>query len=191
MGEGFLMSIDISNPCWLLFILAAGVILNLANDVRADSKPRATRLLIEYRENPLGIDALEPRFSWQFVQDGRNCRQSGLQIQIADDLQELLNGRATLGDAGKVQSITNITAVPLGPRLKSGTRCGWRVKVWAATDVESEFSEPAWFETALLDQSEWQGVWLAAPGGDEFYHSALSSKAADVKGVQVDVGEPM
>ncbi|MDH7480629.1 MAG: family 78 glycoside hydrolase catalytic domain [Armatimonadota bacterium] len=185
------MSIDISNPCWLLFILAAGVILNLANDARADSKPRVTRLLTEYRENPLGIDAVEPRFSWQFVQDGRNCRQSAFQIQIADDLQALLSGKANIWDLGKVESSKNIISLPLGPRLKSGTRYWWRVKVWDANDVESEFSEPAWFETALLDQSEWQGVWLAAPGGGNGYHSALSSKAEDVKWVQVDLGEPM
>ena len=46
-----------------------------------------------------------------------------------------------------------------GRAARSRQRVGWRVKLW--TDLGgSEWSEPAWFETGLLDGSDWVAEWI-------------------------------
>lgn len=172
--------------CILSVILATALGIHKAC---AEHRPTASRLLVEYRENPMGIDTVEPRFSWWFIQEGRACRQSAYQIQISDSLEALNAGEANVCDTGKVESNASIVALPLKERLKSSSRYWWRVKVWDANGIESEFSEPAWFETGLLDPKEWQGMWLMAPGGGNGYHSALTANADDTKWVQIDLGE--
>jgi alpha-L-rhamnosidase len=41
------------------------------------------KLRCEYRQNPLGIDAARPRFSWIILSDHRNTTQAGHHIQVA------------------------------------------------------------------------------------------------------------
>jgi alpha-L-rhamnosidase len=47
--------------------------------------------------------------------------------------------------------------------LKSRTRYYWKVRVWANGDVASNWSTLTWFETALFNQNEWKGQWIAGP----------------------------
>jgi len=175
----------------LMFITSIAMLALCAVASQAMPKPCARHLLTEYLENPLGIDATEPRFSWQFVQDVRGARQSAYQIQVADGLPALESGKANVWDSGKVSS-SDTANVPLpGKRLVSGMRYYWRVKVWDANGIAGKFSEPAWFEMGLLREKQWQGVWLSAPIGGNGYHSGFASEADTVKWVQVDLGEPM
>ena len=47
--------------------------------------------------------------------------------------------------------------------LAYATRYYWRVRVWMAGGAATDWSEAAWFETALLHASDWQGQWIAGP----------------------------
>ena len=175
---------------YALVVMLFAVMFTFAENIaQAAPKPSAQHLLTEYLENPLGIDALEPRLSWQFVQDGRGACQTAYRIQVADSLAALESGQANVWDTGRVQS-NETMSVPLeGERLVSSMTYYWRVKVWDAEAVESEFSRPASFEMGLLHEANWQGVWLTAPTGGNGYHSAMESSAGVTKWVQVDLGE--
>lgn len=152
----------------------------------AATKPFARNLRTEHLSSPLGIDVREPRVSWQFIQEGRNRRQTAYQVQVAAGSEAL--GKSNLWDSGEVPSSQSVSVPLKGISLVSATRYYWRVKVWDAGGVESDWSEPAWFETALFDPAEWQGKWLSVTTGGNGYHSGTTKNADEVKWVQVDLG---
>ena len=174
---------EVRNLTIVIFLLCTRLIVSSAH--ASESKPHVERLLTEYLANPLGIDVPEPRVSWFFVQEGRDRKQTAYQVQMAAGESAL--GKANLLDSAKVMS--SGMSVPLqGISLTSGTRYYWRVKVWDADGIEGEWSEPAWFETALLSQDEWQGEWIGGQMGGNGYHSAIAQKADEAKWVQIDLG---
>ena len=57
-----------------------------------------------------------------------------------------------------------------GQALASQTRYYWQVRVRDNDGRLSSWSQPAWFETAFLDPSQFQGSWITSPtpaGGSE------------------------
>ncbi|MGB9587678.1 MAG: discoidin domain-containing protein, partial [Armatimonadota bacterium] len=171
-----------------ILVLLVRLLIMGVQTLEASTKPSTAHLLTEYLENPLAIDVLEPRFSWQFHSGRRGARQSAYQIQVADSLDALTSGAPNIWDSGRVAS-DECTNIPLKVgRLASGARYWWRVKVWDETGKESDFSAPAWFEMGLLDEKDWQGNWIAAPIAGHGYHSAFASEEHTEKWVQVDLG---
>ncbi len=79
---------------WLLALLA----LPTAAGARGPSGVALVGLTHEYRSNPLGTDALHPRFGWKLVSARRNTMQSAYQIQVArDPIARRWKGKPDLG----------------------------------------------------------------------------------------------
>ena len=87
-----------------------------------------SNLTCEYRINPLGIDALQPRLSWQLESDQRGTRQTAYRILVAAS-ESALCGGSLLWDSGKVESDQSIHITYSGPGLVSGQRVYWKVGV--------------------------------------------------------------
>ena len=77
-------------------------------------------------------------------------------------IAEWREGKADVWDSGSVTS-ADPWVVYGGPALKSATRYFWSVRVWAGSDLVSDWAEPAWFETGLLNPGDWHGQWIAGP----------------------------
>ena len=120
-----------------------------------------SNLTCEYRINPLGIDVLHPRLSWQLESDQRGARQTAYRILVAAAETDLSDG-SVLWDSGKVPSDQSIHVVYKGPEFVSGQRVYWKVLIWDESGREAE-SIPAWWEMGLLERSDWQGQWIGAP----------------------------
>jgi len=120
-----------------------------------------SNLTCEYRINPLGIDVLQPRLSWQLESDQRGTRQAAYRILVAVS-EAALSGSSVLWDSGKVPSDQSIHVAYSGPELESGQRVYWKVQVWDEAGREAE-STPAWWEMGLLERTDWQGQWIGAP----------------------------
>jgi len=119
-----------------------------------------SNLTCEYRTNPLGIDVLQPRLSWQLESDQRGTRQTAYRILVAAS-ETALSGGSVLWDSGKVPSDQSIHVTYGGPGLVSGQRVYWKVLVWDEAGREAE-STPAWWEMGLLERTDWQGQWIGA-----------------------------
>ena len=117
-------------------------------------------LRVEYKHNPLGIDVLKPRLSWQLHSDRRSVTQSAYQVQVALSESDLVAGRKLLWDSTKVASDESINRVYDGPALKSGQRYHWRVRVWDEQGISSSWSEVAHWEMGLLNASDWAADWI-------------------------------
>lgn len=114
-------------------------------------------LTCEYQRNPLNIDVSSPRFSWQFLLEGKNQLQRAYQITVREQVNNQFN---VVWNSGKVESTNNILVPYNGKPLKSHTRYYWQVKAYNQTNDSAAWSEEAWFETAKLKASDWVASWI-------------------------------
>lgn len=115
----------------------------------------------EYRSNPLGIDIVTPRFSWQMQTARNGARQTAYRIFAATEPGSIRGGIADMWDSGKIETDQSIHVFYAGKELKSRQRVYWQVTVWDETGQPS-VSEIAWFEIGLLHRSDWKGDWIGA-----------------------------
>jgi alpha-L-rhamnosidase len=117
---------------------------------------RVSALTCEYQTNPLGIDIKKPRVSWIIESDKRGTMQEAYQYQVS-----LTNDFANpIWDTSYTVTDHSLHIVYEGPELTSSTRYYYRVKVWDNFGRESEWSDTAWWETALFETSEWKAQWI-------------------------------
>lgn len=122
---------------------------------------QVNHLQCENKENPLGIEATAPRFSWQIQSDQRNVFQSAYQIIIADNLQSLQNNSGNIWDSKKVVSGASILVPYVGKGLQPAQKYYWKVKVWARNATTSGWSKVATFTTGLTNDNDWEGAkWI-------------------------------
>ena len=129
-------------------------------------------LRCEYRENPLGIDEIEPRLSWIVESSQRSQKQSAYQILVANTPELLQADTGDLWDSGIVKSNKTAHIPYAGKQLQSRMSCYWKVRVWDQEGRVSAWSDPALWTMGLLKPEDWQGKWI----GGEFDASTPMSK---------------
>ncbi len=120
-------------------------------------------LCVEYREQPLGINARCPRLSWDALADERMQTQTAYQIVVSEDEEQVVSGQGKQWDSGKVFSNQAAQIVYAGLPLRSGTRYYWRVSVWYGEDESPVWSHATWWEMGLLEAEDWTARWITAP----------------------------
>lgn len=118
-------------------------------------------LKCEYRINPIGIDAKNPRFSWITKCSSHNSFQTAYRLLIASSLQSLLEDKADVWDSGKVNSSESNQIRYSGIDLSSNKTYSWKVRIWNENDVASSWSKPTGFATGLFEQTDWQAKWIS------------------------------
>ncbi len=116
----------------------------------------ASNLRCEYQINPIGIDVLHPRLSWNIESSKRGQIQTAYQILVASEPALLKDGKADLWDSGKVISDKSNQIVYSGKTLSSRQECFWAVRVWDGKNKKSQYSSPAKWEMGLLKKGDWQ-----------------------------------
>jgi alpha-L-rhamnosidase len=125
---------------------------------------RAFDLRCEYAVDPLGIGTANPRLSWALDHPERGQRQTAYQVVAAHAPEQLAEGVAhLLWDSGKVASAQSVAVPYAGPPVGSRERVYWRVRCWDAQGRPGPWSEPALFETALLESEDWHANWVGYP----------------------------
>ncbi len=117
-------------------------------------------LKCEYRLNPLGIDAPQPRLSWVMESKERGQSQTAYQVLAASTPDKLLKGQGDLWDSGKVLSGESVHVVYSGQALCTGQRVYWKARLWDKDGKPSAYSQPAWWEMGLLAPEDWRAAWI-------------------------------
>lgn len=120
----------------------------------------------EYRINPLGIDALQPRLSWELHSEERGAAQAAWQVLVASSPELLAQDQGDLWDSGKVASDQSIQVAYAGAPLRSEQACYWKARVWNDGGEASAWSAPAHWTMGLLHESDWQGRWIGLDESD-------------------------
>jgi alpha-L-rhamnosidase len=143
----------------LLFAVSASLLVFVAS---AEAKLTVKDLRCEYKVNPLGIDETKPRLMWALDSEQRNQNQTAWKVLVASSEEVLNENKGDLWDSGKVEGDQTDQIVYGGRELKSGQTAYWKVKSWDRDGNESAFSEPARWETGLLDKDDWKAHWIEA-----------------------------
>ena len=137
------------------FLLSINILLIQAEN---KIKPCFTNLRCEHLENPIGIDNLSPRFSWQMKDNRQGAHQTYYRIYIGTDSIEVAKGKGKVWDSGKIKSnnqLVTYTGKPLAPF----TRYYWNVE---GGDMHKEklTGIVQSFETGMLSMDNWEGAWI-------------------------------
>lgn len=117
-----------------------------------------TNLQCEHLDNPIGIDAPSPRFSWRMPQIAKS--QSAYQIMIGTDSVNLANNKANIWNSEKM-GVDSCLVSYKGDSLKPFTKYYWKVIVWDEKGAQSKPSDIATFETGLISSDNWKGKWIS------------------------------
>ena len=140
---------------WTIAMLPLAFILSAFGGVRVE------QLRCEYLENPLGIDARQPRLSWILDSNERGQKQTAYQILVASSADELAKDHGDLWNPGKVLSDQTTFIVYTGKPLMSRQACYWKVRSWDKDNQASPWSKVARWEMGLLNADDWQAKWIA------------------------------
>jgi alpha-L-rhamnosidase len=113
-------------------------------------------LRVEAMKNPMGMDIEKPGFSWYLSAAGRGIKQTAYALKVFADK----NRGRKVWDTGKIQSEQSIDIQYDGEALRPSTRYYWEVTLWDNRGNKSASSEPAYFETGLMNTG-WSGAqWI-------------------------------
>jgi alpha-L-rhamnosidase len=148
----------------ILFRILFSSILILSNHMLINAAVKIINLMVEYTQNPIGIDVKNPRFSWQMIapEGERDYVRSAYQIVITNP------GGEIMWDSKKVTDDKSLNIHYEGSRLQLTTRYTWSVTVWDQNSITA--NESAWFETGLMNSDPGLSAWDSAiwiGGGDD------------------------
>ncbi|UFS58570.1 alpha-L-rhamnosidase [Subtercola endophyticus] len=115
------------------------------------SSLQAYDLRTEYRETPLGIDTLEPRFSWRLRSETAGANATAARLTVSSD-------QGSSWSSGWISPTQN--SVAYEGELASRTRYTWVLELRDEHGDELEAAS-SWFETALLSPTDFAGLWVA------------------------------
>lgn len=118
------------------------------------------KLRTEHVTNPLGIDVVQPRFSWKLISDKRGVIQTAYQIVVASSPNLLNKGHYDIWDSGKIKSDETHLIPYEGQTLRSQASYYWKVRIWDGHDHSTDWSEIATWSMGLLHRDEWEGRWI-------------------------------
>ncbi|MBL7738633.1 MAG: family 78 glycoside hydrolase catalytic domain [Chitinophagaceae bacterium] len=126
---------------------------------------KVDRLRTENLANPIGLDVLQPYFSWQLISTQRNVTQSAYEIRVGTLPAALVTGEG-VWKSGKINSGQSIYVPYGGATLASGKKYYWQVRVWDDKGTASAWSAIAFWQMGLLKPSDWKAQWIE-PGYTE------------------------
>lgn len=121
------------------------------------------RLQCEHLTSPIGVDAAQPRLSWQMHDDRENASQTAYQIWMDTDSIHVVKETHCRWNSGKVRSAQNLVHYQ-GPAPEPFTRYFWKVKLWDKDGKPLPRCPVTWFETAMMQPANWQGSWISDGG---------------------------
>ncbi len=127
----------------------------------------------EYKVNTF-IDVPAPRLSWELEAVADEQYQTAYQVLVASSAGLLDRDHGDLWDSGKVDTDATNQIEYGGNPVAARTRVYWKVRSWDKNGEPGDWSETAWWETALPDTAGWEAGWigfdLTAYGKGDTYH---------------------
>ena len=117
-------------------------------------------LRCEYLTNPLGIDAAHPRFTWQLKDDRKGATQTAYRVVVGTDSLAVSEGNGNCWQTDQVPADRQLV-VYQGKPLQAFTRYYYALQVWDKDKQASPLSQVSCFETAMMNNTNWQGAWIS------------------------------
>ena len=121
---------------------------------------KVQNLVTENLTNPIGLDINVPRFSWQLILEKRNVMQTAYEIRVSENPANLTKASKLTWNSNKVLSDSSVFVNYKGPKLQSGTRYYWQVRIWDNSGKVSGWSQVAFWQTAFFATDDWKAKWI-------------------------------
>lgn len=138
------------------FLLLCPVIVCLSVQAQVQVQDLQTESL----KDPLGIDARQPRLSWQLSSKEKNILQLAYEIRVGNDPSTLAQTGKLVWRTGKVTSNESLHISYAGSPLQSAQKYYWQVRIWDNKGRPSEWSKPASWQMGLLASDDWKAKWI-------------------------------
>ncbi|HEX8358300.1 MAG TPA: hypothetical protein VF610_12835, partial [Segetibacter sp.] len=128
-------------------------------------------LSCELRKEPVGVDVINPDFSYTLHalnKTARGLSQQAYQLLVSNSTELLLKNEGNFWNSGKVSSDKMAYLTYAGKPLQSGSKYYWKVRVWDQNGVASGWSKVATFTMGILKDSDWKAKWLTAKDAEKF-----------------------
>jgi alpha-L-rhamnosidase len=139
----------------LLFLFAAVLYI-----VPATAQLEISRLFVENKINPTGVNVLYPRLSWVLESSKRNMKQSAFDIRVSESPESLQKGIDLVFSTGKIPSDQSVFVQFTGNTLQPGHKYYWQVRVWDQNDRVSKWSTPNYWIMGLMGPQHWLAKWI-------------------------------
>lgn len=136
---------------------------------------------------PLGDDTKTPLLSWKLDDRRIGAKQTAYRIFVASTLKLVAGDHPDIWDSGRVVSDRTVDVAYGGPQLKPEKRYYWRVQSWDMQGKAYPASDASWWETGLLDQSNWTGKWIGYEDAEQV--SLRAAHAQWVTNPSISVGQ--
>src|SRR5690349_1648489 len=135
------------------------ILLLLSVSIRTIAQPLCLpiELLCEHLTNPLGIDATQPRLTWQLQDARKGARQTAYQVIVGTDSLAVSRGTGNCWQTGSIQSEWQLVTYQ-GKPLQPFTRYYYAVQVWDKDKQASPLSTVSCFETGMMNGGNWRGA---------------------------------
>lgn len=141
----------------------AFILMYFAYDSDAQRQTELRDLKCEYLLNPLGIDAVHPRLTWQLQDERRGVEQTAYQLFVGTDSLEVVNRKGSVWKTDRVET-DNSLIVYKGKLLEPFTKYYWIVDVWDNKGGKTSTEKIASFETGMMSVKNWKGDWISDNG---------------------------
>ena len=132
-----------------------GTVFTVASAMAADVPHGLT---VEYRTDPVGMDAARPRLSWKVPDGGaKGVMQVAYRIRVATNDAKL--DAPDAWDSGEVKSRQSLNVVYAGRPLEPSREYFWTVET-ADNHGRRAVSLPARWRTGLLRPENWSAKWI-------------------------------
>ncbi|QGY45628.1 Bacterial alpha-L-rhamnosidase [Maribellus comscasis] len=138
------------------------------------------KMKCEYLQSPIGIDAPNPRFTWQIKSEEQGISVDAVQIVVGTSAKDVSNGNGDVWQSGTLSSST-IPLIYAGTKLKPFSRYYWSVRVKNQKGEWSPFSKVTFFETGMMGQNNWKGDWISDSYDFNIKPAPYFRKSFDVK----------
>lgn len=145
----------INKFCLLLFIFSTFVFIGCSSHTVT---PVVDNLRCEYLTDPLGIDVISPRLSWEISSAQRGIMQTSYQVIVASSPDLLKKDNGDLWNSGRIISDASTGIVYEGAPLRSREEIYWKVKLTTNKGERVESATSYW-SMGLLTPEEWSGRW--------------------------------
>lgn len=133
-------------------------------------------LKCEYAVNPLSVDTA-PRFVWKY--DSPGFTQTAYRITVSGAKDGL--DAPDIWDSGIIDGRLPYAIMPETSPLNSFSRYWWKVTAYGEDGTVLE-SDPEWFETAMMNQSDWSASWISDGRGKDVEAAPMFRKKFNVSG---------
>ncbi|MBK0370897.1 glycoside hydrolase family 78 protein [Flavobacterium agrisoli] len=139
----------------LFFLLTLFVSLSTFGQVTVQ------KLTCERMINSLAINPNQVRFSWQLNASKEKVIQKNYQILVATSAEKLKQNQGDIWDSGRVKSAQSQLVNYTGKQLAFGQKYFWKVKIWDNSNIESSWSDSAFFRT-IPEAATLKPTWIGA-----------------------------